>query len=96
MIGRDQKPQKAVPTASGGIPIGFFTEAVRNQIQLPDPAREILKLTKCFEEPVIDLPRDPRKFEPLIRSELRALTVLPPAAWPSSTMTTTPRVLREH
>jgi WD40 repeat protein len=75
MIGRDQRPQEAVPTAVGGVPIGFFTESVRAQIALPDLAPTILKLTLCFEESAGSGPlRDPLKLTPLIRSELRALT----------------------
>src|SRR5262249_14881318 len=72
MIGREQTPRKAVPNAAGGVPIGFLPEKVRNQIELPEPAAEILKLTTCFEEPVNGPLRDPLKLAPMIRSELRA------------------------
>jgi hypothetical protein len=71
MIGRDQKPQKAVPSAAGGIPVGFLPETVRDQIVLAEPGAEILKLAVCLDEVAFV---DRLRLGPLIRSELRALT----------------------
>jgi WD40 repeat protein len=74
MIGREQKPVKGVPSAAGGVPVGFFPTAVRDRIVVTDPAPEILKLAVCFQEPVDGPLRDPLKLRDAIRSELRSLT----------------------
>ncbi len=68
MIGRDQKPQKAVPTALGGIALGFFPEALRSEIQLGEPGAAILKLTVCLDESTFT---DRLQLAAGIRSELR-------------------------
>jgi len=73
LIGREQEPQKAVPSSVGGLPVGFLPENVRAQITLREPAVEILKLTTCYQEPVEGPLRDPLKLGGMIRSELRAL-----------------------
>ncbi len=71
MIGRDQRPQEAVPAALGGISLGFFPEALRSQIQLGDPGAAILKLTTCLDEATFT---DRLQLAAGIRSELRAFS----------------------
>jgi WD40 repeat protein len=72
IIHADQEPQKATPTAQGGVPVGFFPPDLREKIAVSQPAAEILHLSYCYEAP--EKNKDPLKIGAAVRSELRALT----------------------
>lgn len=75
MIGVEQHPVKAIPEAHGGLPLGLLVHSLREQISLPEPFPEVLRLTACYEDNRNDgVLLDPLELGEKIRSELRALT----------------------